>query len=66
MYPNVRAEMGRKGLTILALAKETGIRYQTLAEKLKGKSDLTLAEAKNIKRALETDLSLEELFEEVP
>lgn len=67
MFPNVRAEMGRKNLTILALSNKTGIRYQTLTEKLKGKSDITIAEARKIKDALDTDLPLEELFvEEVP
>lgn len=67
MYPNVRAEMGRRNLTALVLSELTGIRYQTLTAKLKGDSELTIAEARKIKTALETDLPLEVLFaEEVP
>ncbi len=64
MYPNVRAEMGRNNLTALALSKVTGIRYQTLTAKLKGDSEITIAEARKIKTALRTSLTLEELFKE--
>lgn len=67
MYPNVRAEMGRKNMTALDLSAKTGIRYQTLTLKLNSKSDITIDEARRIKSALETDIPLEELFvEEVP
>lgn len=64
MYPNVRAEMARKNLTILALSEKTGIRYQTLTAKLKGDSELTLSDCRKIKSALETELPLEMLFDE--
>ena len=37
MYPTIKAEMARKNMTITELANVTGIRYQTLSEKLRGK-----------------------------
>jgi hypothetical protein len=51
---------------VLDLSKATGIRYQTLTLKLSGKSELTIGEARMIKAALESKLTLEELFAEEP
>ena len=65
MFPNVRVELARKQWNMLDLANATGIRYQTLTLKLKGKSVLTFDEAVSIKAALESKLSLEDLFGEV-
>lgn len=62
MYKNVRLELVRKDMTITDLARESGIRYQTLSEKLRGNSPITFDEACAIKRALNTDMALEELF----
>ena len=62
MYLNVKAELARRNLSVVDLSKKTGIRYQTLVEKLNGKYPLTLDEAKKIKAALGVDLSMEELF----
>lgn len=62
MYSNLKAEMARKNLTIVDLSEKTGIRYNTLAAKLKGKYPLTLPEALAIKNALDVDLSIDELF----
>jgi hypothetical protein len=63
MYSNVKAEMARKNLTAVELSNKTGIRYQTLIDKINGKYPLTLDEAKTIKSALEVDIPMEELFE---
>lgn len=65
MYPNVRAEMARKNITITMLAKDPRIdcAVSTMSLKLKGKYDLSFKEAVSIKAILETDLTLEELFE---
>ena len=63
MYLNVKAELARKSMTVIELSKLTGIRYQSLTDKINGKSPLTLDEAKRIKTALGVDISLEELFE---
>ena len=62
MYLNVKAELARQNLSVVDLSNKTGIRYQTLVEKLNGKYPMTLDEAKNIKVALGVDLSMEELF----
>lgn len=63
MYPNLNAEMARRNLTALTLAERTGIPYSTLTAKLAGKTSLKLSEAKAIKRALDTDMSIDELFD---
>lgn len=65
MYLNVKAELARQNLSVVDLSKKTGIRYQTLVEKLNGKYPLTLDEAKEIKTALGVDLSMEELFAKI-
>ena len=62
MYENVRAEMARKSKTLVDLSNITGIRYQTLSEKLRGNSPLLLKEAVLIRDALGVDMSIEELF----
>ena len=62
MYLNVKAELARQNLSVVDLSNKTGIRYQTLVEKLNGKYPMTLDEAKNIKAALGVDLSMGELF----
>ena len=63
VFPNLRAEMARKNVTITDLANVLGLRIATVSIKLKtGK--FTLKEAKAIKQYLDVDMSLEELFEE--
>lgn len=62
MYLNVKAELARQNLSVVDLSNKTGIRYQTLVDKLNGKYPMTLDEAKKIKAALGVDLSMEELF----
>ncbi len=64
MYLNVKAELARRNLNLVDLSNRTGIRYQTLVDKVNGKYPLTLDEAKTIKSALEVNLPLEELFEQ--
>lgn len=63
MYLNVKAELARQDMTLVDLSNKTGIRYQTLVDKINGKHRLTLEDAKKIKAALSIDTSLEELFE---
>lgn len=64
MYPNVRAEIARKNITMGKLAEELGITLSTLSLKLKGEYPITLKEAKRIKAVLGCDIPLEELFKE--
>ena len=63
MYPNVRAEMGRNGVNMTALAKALDMRIATVSNKLRN-GKFTFTEAVKIKQFLKTDMSLEELFRE--
>lgn len=63
MYLNVKAELARKNLSMVDLSNMTGIRYQTLVDKVNGKFSINVEEAKKIKAALGVDMPLEELFE---
>lgn len=60
-YPNLRAEMGRKGVTITDLSNFLNLRIATVSIKLR-KRKLTLDEAVKIKGFLNVDMSLEELY----
>lgn len=62
MYPNLNAELARKGWNKKVLADKINKRYATLIDKLNGKTDITYHECLAIKAALETDLSVETLF----
>lgn len=64
MYSNVKAEAARKNMTMVDLSVKTGIRYQTLVDKVNGKFPITVEEAKKIKSALAVDIPLDELFEQ--
>lgn len=62
MYKNLNAELARMGWTRKDLAEATNIRYQTLNEKMNGKSGFTLKEAFEIKKAMNIDMSLDQIF----
>ena len=62
MYPEVRIELARQNMSILDLAKEIDMRYQTLTAKLRGESDITLDDAAAIKAGLKSKLPIEDLF----
>lgn len=62
MYFNLKAEMVRRNMTGGELAEIIGINSSTFSAKLNGKYDFTLAEALAIKKALKTEVSIEELF----
>ena len=65
MYKNAKAEMVRRGLRLEDVAQLMDMNIATLSLKLNGKRPLTLNEAKQFKKVVETDLPLEVLFEEV-
>lgn len=51
MKKNVlRGEMAKYGLTVADMAKELGVSHATMSNKLNGKTDFTLTEAKQIVR----------------
>lgn len=62
MFPNLRAEMGRKNVDLTTLAEVLGITLQTVSRKFNGKSEWTYNEAIAIKNYLDVDMSVEELF----
>lgn len=64
MYKNLRAEMARRDLTILDIAKEIGMNRETLSRKLSGKSPLHIQEAFNIQQKCFPDMEVQTLFEE--
>ena len=45
-YPNLEAELKRKSIRRIDLAKALGLALSTISDKLTGKSDISLALAK--------------------
>lgn len=64
MFPNLRAEMAREGITSKKLSIVIGVSPKTLSNKLYGRSEFTLAEMLKIKSKLFPDMTLEYLFEQ--
>ena len=62
-YPNLKREMKNKGMNLKDLSKASGIRYNSLTEKMRGVNTMFLRDAVKIKNALKTDVPLEVLFE---
>lgn len=62
MYPNLKAVLAARNITILQLSQRTGIPYSTLTPKLRGEKPITVREAELIKSVIGTDISLEDLF----
>lgn len=62
MYPNLEAELARKRINRNSLAKIIHKTPTTLSLKLNGKAPITLNECIEIKRAIDTDCSIEHLF----
>ncbi len=65
MYPNLEAELKRKGLKRIDLAQHLNMAQSTLADKMQGRSPFSVQNAVDIKKFLNLDMPLEELFEEV-
>lgn len=63
MYPNLRAEIARLGLTMADVAQAIGVSTTHFSLKMTGKFGFTLAEAFAIKKFLKTKLSIDELFQ---
>ena len=62
MYRNAKAEMVRAGLTLAGVAEKMGIAIGTLSQKLNGKYPITVIEAKQFKKIVNSELPLEVLF----
>lgn len=61
-YPNLEAELKRKNIRRVDLAKAMNLALSTMSEKLTGKSDISLSLAREIKTYLKVDTPLEVLF----
>ena len=61
-YKLLEMEMIRTGITKEELADRVSMKYDTLCSKMRGKTDFRLGEMVLIKRTLESDYRLEELF----
>ncbi|WP_127491381.1 XRE family transcriptional regulator [Paenibacillus glycanilyticus] len=62
MYPNLAAELARKGLKQKDLVPVLKTRAATISSKLNGKSPLLIDEAFKIQSALFPEMSLDYLF----
>ena len=61
-YPNLEAELKRKNIRRVDLAKAMNLALSTMSEKLTGKSDISLSLARELKNYLKVDTPLEVLF----
>lgn len=62
MYPNVRAEMARKNVTLTMLSEALNKSVATVSGKIKGNYPFTIEEAKIVKAVIGVDMTLDELF----
>lgn len=63
MFPNLNAELARKKITQTMLAEKIHRTPTTLSLKLNGKAPITLRECMEIKEAIESDCTLDYLFQ---
>jgi hypothetical protein len=63
MYVNLECEMLKSRISRRDLANKLTVSYQTLTNKLNRTTQFTRDEMYSIKQILNTDVSLEELFE---
>ena len=63
MYPNLEAELARRGMTKLKLAKQLNMRYPTLIDKLNGKRRMYFDDAIRIRNVVCPEADLDYLFE---
>lgn len=63
MYPNLEAELKRRGIKRADIAACLGCAITTVSEKMQGNSDFSLGAAMKIKKLLGGKLSIEYLFE---
>lgn len=66
MFENLKAEMARKGLTIMDFSKDTelNLSYETLRNKFSGKTEWNKREMFLLKKKYFQDKTIEYLFEQ--
>ena len=62
-YGNLKAEMGRRDITIEAISELLKIHRNSVANKVHGRSRFTVDEARIVKEAFFPELSIDYLFE---
>ena len=62
MYRELEAKIAYRGISKKQMAEEIHMNYNTLLDKIGGKSKFTLDEAVTIKDYLAEDIAIEELF----
>lgn len=62
MYKDLRIEMYRASITILALSAELGISEKTLRNKINGTTEFTWPEVVKIRKIVAPGMSLDDLF----
>lgn len=62
MYPNLKAEMARRNVSVRKLSELIGMSITTLYDKMRGVSSFTFEECLKIKDALGVDVVVEILF----
>lgn len=65
LYKNLEAELRRKQIRRIDLARCLNLSISTVSEKLNGKSQISLSLAKKIKLILGVDMPIDTLFEEI-
>lgn len=63
MFFTAKLELASSGYILEDIAPLMGLNTQDLKDKLNGFTEFTLTEAKKFKQLINSDLSLEELFE---
>lgn len=64
-YSNLKAEMGRRDVTIESIAKELGIHRNSVAYKLNKDGSFSIEEADTIQKKFFPEIPLAKLFERV-
>ncbi len=62
VYPNLNRELFDRKLTVNELIELTDLKYSTMIQKFSKGRNLKVDEAKKLKKALNTDMSIDELF----
>lgn len=63
MYPNLRAELARKGWTAAYLGSLLEISPSNMSMRMNGKMEFSLSEALSIRNLLGVDMTIDELFQ---
>ena len=64
MFPNLFAELARRGWSLKKLAEEAKIPYPSLLNKTNGKTEFTRAEMCSIKKIVAPQLTMDFIFED--